>query len=522
MAILTVRNINKRFGGLKALDEVNLEIEEGTVHAIIGPNGAGKSTLLNCFVGRLEPDTGTVDFDGVSLLGIKPHEINQAGVSRVFQTPEIFGDLSLVENVMIPALAKRDGAFKLNGWRAMRAETELRRKAMDVLDDLGLAAQADQHASQLSRGDKRRLELAMCLIQEPKLLLLDEPTAGMARADTNNTIDLLKEISKRGITMVVIEHDMHVVFSLADKISVLAQGTVIAEGLPEMIKGNPKVQEAYLARGASMNSMQNPTSRGDASLLGADQLPGSAPGIAPTRAQGGQRAFFSVWDIHAYYGESYIVQGISFDVREGEILALLGRNGAGKTSTLRALARVDDPMLKQGEIWLDHVALHEMKSHEAARSGIGLVPEDRRIIPGLTVEENLDLAQIAPPKGWSKSRIFELFPRLAERRKQEAVTLSGGEQQMLAVARALARDVKLLLLDEPYEGLAPVIVQEIEKTLEQIKELGMTTIIVEQNAIAALHLADRAIILDMGQIVFDGNAQEVLDNADLRQEYLAI
>lgn len=244
--ILTVRNVNKRFGGLKALDEVNLEIEEATVHAIIGPNGAGKSTLLNCFVGRLEPDTGTVDFDGVSLLGIKPHEINQAGVSRVFQTPEIFGDLTLVENVMIPALAKRDGAFKLSGWKAMLSERSIHQRAMDMLTDVGLAAQAEAIASQLSRGDKRRLELAMCLVQEPKLLLLDEPTAGMARADTNNTIELLKKIAGRGITMVVIEHDMHVVFSLATTISVLAQGTVIAEGLPENIKGNPKVQEAYL------------------------------------------------------------------------------------------------------------------------------------------------------------------------------------------------------------------------------------------------------------------------------------
>lgn len=271
-----------------------------------------------------------------------------------------------------------------------------------------------------------------------------------------------------------------------------------------------------------MTVIQSAQSVSDSSLLGGGQFEGGAPGVAPTLARGGQRAFFSVWDIHAYYGESYIVQGVSFDVREGEIVALLGRNGAGKTSTLRALARVDDPALKHGEIWLDHKPLHEMKAHDAAQNGIGLVPEDRRIIQGLTVEENLDLAQIAPPKGWSKERIYELFPRLAERRKQEGVTMSGGEQQMLAVARALARDVKLLLLDEPYEGLAPVIVQEIEKTLEQIKELGMTTIIVEQNAIAALHLADRAIILDMGQIVFDGTAQDVLENADLRQEYLAI
>ncbi|WP_093811072.1 ABC transporter ATP-binding protein [Stappia sp. ES.058] len=249
---------------------------------------------------------------------------------------------------------------------------------------------------------------------------------------------------------------------------------------------------------------------------------GHAPGVAPKKGQGGQRAYFSVWDLHAYYGESYVVQGVSFNVREGEIVALLGRNGAGKTSTLRAISRVDTPQVKHGEVWLDHKPLHEMKAYQAAQNGIGLVPEDRRIIQGLTVEENLKLAQIAPPRGWSIERIYELFPRLAERKDQEATTMSGGEQQMLALARVLARDVKLLLLDEPYEGLAPVIVQEIERTLEEIKGLGMTTIIVEQNAIAALHLADRALILDMGEIVFDGTAQEVLENDELRQDYLAL
>ena len=203
-------------------------------------------------------------------------------------------------------------------------------------------------------------------------------------------------------------------------------------------------------------------------------------------------------------------------------MALLGRNGAGKTSTLRTIARLGDPQLKHGEIWLDHQPLHQMSAFQAARLGVGLVPEDRRIIAGLSVEENLELARIEEPQGWSLERIYDHFPRLAERRRQEGITLSGGEQQMLAVARALARDIKLLLLDEPYEGLAPVIVREIERILEEVKKLGFTTIIVEQNAIAALHLADRAIILDMGEVVFNGHAQEVLDNADLRQQYLAI
>ncbi|MCV3274110.1 ABC transporter ATP-binding protein [Roseobacter sinensis] len=233
-------------------------------------------------------------------------------------------------------------------------------------------------------------------------------------------------------------------------------------------------------------------------------------------------AFLSVWDMHAYYGESYIVQGISFNVHEGEILALLGRNGAGKTSTLRAIARLGDPEVKRGEIWLDHQPLHSMSSYQASQSGLGLVPEDRRIIAGLTVEENLKLAQIAPPIGWSLERVYDLFPRLRERRTQEGVTLSGGEQQMLAIARALCRDIKVLLLDEPYEGLAPVIVDEIEKTLRVIKEQGITTILVEQNAVRALQLADRAVILDTGGIVFNGTAAEVLENKELREEYLAI
>lgn len=243
---------------------------------------------------------------------------------------------------------------------------------------------------------------------------------------------------------------------------------------------------------------------------------------APAAGAAGERAFFSARDLHGYYGDSYIVQGVSFDIRKGRILALLGRNGAGKTSTLRLIARADMPSLRSGEVWLDGQAIHRMHGYQAAQAGIQLVQEDRRIIAGLTVEENLILAQVAHGRGWELDRIYSHFPRLAERRLQEGVTLSGGEQQMLAIARALARDIKLLLLDEPYEGLAPVVVQEIERILHEIKALGITTVIVEQNAVAALRLADDAVILDTGEVAFTGTAKEVLDNADLRREYLAI
>lgn len=246
MSILHVKGVSKSFAGLKALNDVNLAIEEGSVHAIIGPNGAGKSTLLNCLVGRLTPDCGSVTFAGNSLVGLQPHEINQAGVARVFQTPEIFGDLSLLENVVIPTLARRDGAFTINAWSRTDRQEKVLERAEHMLDDVGLANKRHMIASSLSRGDKRRLELAMCLVQEPRLLLMDEPTAGMSRADTNNTIDLLQRIGDGKVTKVIIEHDMHVVFSLASRISVMAQGTVIAEGDPLAIKGDERVKEAYL------------------------------------------------------------------------------------------------------------------------------------------------------------------------------------------------------------------------------------------------------------------------------------
>jgi branched-chain amino acid transport system ATP-binding protein len=244
--VLNIAYVDKSFSGLHALSDINLQVEKGTIHAIIGPNGAGKSTLLNVCVGRIAPDRGTVTFNGRVITGMSPHEINQSGVVRVFQTPEIFQELSVVENVMIAALARRDGSFKFNPFIPLAGEKDIMEESEKALDEMGLLEHKHLTAASMSRGDKRRLELAMGLVQHPKLFLLDEPTAGMSRADTNATIESLRQIKERGMTKVIIEHDMHVVFSLADKISVLSQGQIIAEGPPEEIRGNPKVQEAYL------------------------------------------------------------------------------------------------------------------------------------------------------------------------------------------------------------------------------------------------------------------------------------
>ena len=245
-ALLEVRGVSKSFGGLKALTDVNLTVAESTTHAIIGPNGAGKSTLLNCLIGLLHVDSGSVTFAGKPLAGVKPYEIIQRGIARVFQTPQIFPGMTLLENVAIAALAKQDGQFKVNPQVTLNPRHPAMQEAEYNLSRVGLAEFRHNDAEHLSRGDKRRLELAVCLAAKARLLLLDEPTAGMSRHDTNRTIDLLKEIAETGITKVVIEHDMHVVFSLAKRITVLAQGTVIAEGAPDEVRRNPKVKEAYL------------------------------------------------------------------------------------------------------------------------------------------------------------------------------------------------------------------------------------------------------------------------------------
>jgi branched-chain amino acid transport system ATP-binding protein len=231
----------------------------------------------------------------------------------------------------------------------------------------------------------------------------------------------------------------------------------------------------------------------------------------------------SLTNVHAFYGDSHILHGVGFSLREGCVLGLLGRNGAGKTTCISTIVGFLAP--RGGEIRLFGEAIGGLSPERISRLGIGLVPQGRRIFPSLTVRENLIVARQrkdATKRPWNIERIFELFPRLRERHGQFAGTLSGGEQQMLAIGRALMGNPRVLLLDEPSEGLAPLIVAEVGRTIRRLKEEGQSIVLVEQNRHLALEVADQAVILNTGRCVFAGEASEILNNDDLITQNLGV
>lgn len=224
--------------------------------------------------------------------------------------------------------------------------------------------------------------------------------------------------------------------------------------------------------------------------------------------------------LNSYYGDSHILFDVSMRVERNEVVALLGRNGAGKSTTLKSLMGVVTP--RAGSVIFDGTDVAGRKSHKVAQAGIQLVHEERRIFGSLSVEENLVIAGLTAPKRWPLDRIYEMFPRLRDRRNNRGTELSGGEQQMLAIARALVRDPKIILLDEPFEGLAPVIVRDLMDACRKLVAAGQTIVLVEQNLAATLALAQRIYIINNGHIVHEGPAQELKAQPDILQRYLGV
>ena len=494
--VLEVEKINKHFGGIRAVSDSRLTLHAGQIHALIGPNGAGKTTTFNLISGMFAPDSGTVRLNGREIQGLPPHRICRQGLARSFQITNLFRGLPIYENLRLSLQAQHPGSF--NVWRDIDSYPQIHAETAELMKFLGLEGIEDTEGGELSYGGQRLVDLGIALGSKPQVLLMDEPLAGLAAAERERVSHLVKTIASN-IPVLIVEHDIDRVLGFSQRVTVMNEGSVLMAGTPEEARADQRVQEVYTGSGTP-------------------PVTGRMAGEAKTRPQ-----LLRFEGVNAFYGKSHILNDATLEVREGEIVALLGRNGAGKSTLLKALTGLLKPA--SGKIEFAGLDIAGMQAPDIARLGIGYVPQGRGLFAGMTVAENLALGRLARPTDgsqgvvWDEAQILKFFPRLKERMQTPADYLSGGEQQMVAVARALSGNVRLLLLDEPFEGLAPAVVQELFTLFDQLRS-QVSILIVEHNLDLVLALADRVFALERGAVFHEGPAEPLLTDLSYRKQIL--
>jgi ABC-type branched-subunit amino acid transport system ATPase component/ABC-type branched-subunit amino acid transport system permease subunit len=492
--LLVAQGIAKHFGGIKAVQGVDIAVADRSLHALIGPNGAGKTTAFNLISGMYVPDEGTVTLRGSSIAGLSPERITQAGVGRSFQITNLFPALTVGENVRLAVQARH--ASRFNPWTPARAIESVEAETAEVVRYLGLSGIEQAEAGALSYGGQRLLDMGVALATKPRVLLLDEPLAGLAAAERQRIGDLIKWISA-DLPVLLVEHDIDRVFQIADAVTVMNEGKVLVAGTVEDARSSPKVQEVYIGSGAT------------------------AVAAKPRESAAEPETLLAVSGVNTFYGKSHILGDVAFDVHQHEIVALLGRNGAGKSTLLKTVTGIAPPA--SGSITLAGQEIAGRPSAEIARLGIGYVPQGRGLFAGMTVADNLELGRLKRRTGngvrWDIERIVEYFPRIGERLRTPADYLSGGEQQMVAVARALSGDVRVLLLDEPFEGLAPTVIEQLFESFDRLRH-EVSIVIVDHHLDLALALSDRTVALERGQVIHTGPSKNLRDDLALRRKVL--
>jgi branched-chain amino acid transport system ATP-binding protein len=517
-ALLKLTELERHFGGVHAVDRVSLEVEEGSIFGLIGPNGAGKTTLVNCVTGYIRAQGGGIRLGDIELTGRAPHDIAGRGVARTFQTIRLYRDLTAVENVLVGMHSRRKhDTFQQLALLPIfrRGQRERVSEARELLRTVGLDPDAlgDRRASTLSYGDQRRLEVARALALKPRLLLLDEPAAGMNPSEKLRIRELIEKLNADGLTVLLIDHDMRLVMGVCQRIAVLNFGRKIADGPPTEISEDPGVVTAYLGtQAAREGGVHVPGAEGPEVLQMSEQAPVREP----------ERPLLDVTDLEVGYGAIRAVRGVSFKVAEGEVVALIGANGAGKSTILNTLSGLTRP--RSGRAVFDGLDLTLAQPDRIVRHGLVQVPEGREILARLSVRENLELGAWGRRDGREVQKqiaeLMERFPILGQRAALPAGQLSGGEQQILAIARGLLARPRLLLLDEPSLGLAPQMVDTVFQVVEEIHKEGKTILLVEQNALRALEVADRAYVVETGQILLSGSGAALRRNPEVRKAYL--
>ncbi|WP_137655802.1 ATP-binding cassette domain-containing protein [Bifidobacterium moukalabense] len=552
-AVLQVRDLNKSFNGLKAVDNISFDLHQGEVVSIIGPNGSGKSTTINLISGFIKPDSGLIDLDSETVAGLSVPDISERGLARTFQNGRVFGGLTVDENVAL-GFHKRLNAqrpfkelqrYPVVRWLSLLGETALalvpgpktHQENQDVIERVGreidrfkerLGNRRDDYTYTLSYANRRRTEIARAHISEPKLLLLDEPTAGMNQSETAEVLRQLQHLKAQGHTILLVEHKIELVTALSDHVIAMDGGKIIAYGEPDEVRNNSQVVEAYLGKRREIR--KTTVAGGQKDILAKQNAIEAVNAIATVDEkqdvelhESKRQALLTLDDVDIYYGQVHALQGVSIEVPKGAIVSLLGGNASGKSTTMKTILGLKKPT--NGSLTYEGTDITSLSTRRRVQAGIAAVPEARRIFPAMTVEENLLTGAYTRSHGNDIAidigRMYERFPRLKERRTQQAGTMSGGEQQMLAFARALMSHPKVICMDEPTMGLSPKLVEDVLEQIVRLRdELDVSVLMVEQQAELALSIADYGYVLQNGRIRLHGKASDLLHNPAVQEAYL--
>ena len=559
--MLRVRELDKSFEGLHAVNKVSFDLHQGEVISIIGPNGSGKSTTINLISGFLQPDSGLIDLADEPVAGLSPADMSERGLLRTFQNGRVFGGLTVEENINLGYHRRLVAArpfkslqrYPIARWLSLLAETGValvpgprtRREADEVnirvdreIDRFRerLSARRRDCTYTLSYANRRRTEIARAHISEPKILLLDEPTAGMNQSETAEVLRQLQYLKAQGHTILLVEHKIDLVTALSDRVLAMDGGHIIAEGAPDDVRNAPQVVEAYLGKRREVNqtrvtgqsdvlAMQNSieASQATGAIAEVEERDADAEQDKAEALKEDKAALLALDDVNVYYGQVHALQNVSIRVPKGAIVSLLGGNASGKSTTMKTILGINHP--KTGSLWYQGQDITKLPTRKRVETGIAAVPEARRVFPQMTVQENLlsgaytrkDKNGIAT----DLEAMYERFPRLRERRTQQAGTMSGGEQQMLAFARALMSRPKIICMDEPTMGLSPKLVEDVLEQIARLRdELGVSVLMVEQQAELALSIADYGYVLQNGRIRLHGKAGDLLGNERVQEAYL--